>query len=135
MITNGTEGKGFDFDFEALLGKATGVIDSVFKKAEACFEGAVAGISVVEEGDNVKVELDLPGVDRSTLDIRFTRNEDETYRLDISAQRGETTHELSTHIDKLVKASKAVANYEDGVLTITVPIDRKNATSVKVDLS
>ena len=88
---------------------------------------------IVDEGDSFVVRADLPGYDSENIDVQLA----ERRELTVSASSTET-NEVSTgpftqrerrqqsasrtvHLPEAVEESDTAANYEDGVLTVTLP--------------
>ena len=83
-------------------------------------------------GEQVVVNFDLPGVDPATIDLEVERNvltlraerpdwHQEGDELIVSErQRGTFTRQL--FLGETLDTSKVVANYEHGVLTVTIPV-------------
>ncbi len=75
---------------------------------------------VFEEKDNVKLYVELPGADKDDVKLNVTDGQAE-----VRAKKFYKTINLPT-CD--VEADKAVANYKNGVLEVTIPKKQKPAT-------
>jgi len=90
-------------------------------------------VDIVDEGDSFVVHADLPGYDSDDIDVQLVENR----QLTISASRGEES-ELSdgsyvkrerrtqstsrtVTLPDAVEESETAANYDHGVLTVTLP--------------
>jgi len=74
---------------------------------------------VFQDKDNVKVYVELPGVDKNDIQLNVTDGHAE-----IKAKNFFKTIELPTSD---IAADKAVANYKNGVLEVTIPKLKKTA--------
>jgi len=74
---------------------------------------------VFEDKDNVKIYMELPGVDKDDVQLNVTDGHAE-----VKAKNFFKTIGLPT---KDVEFDKAVANYKNGVLEVTVPKTKKSA--------
>jgi HSP20 family protein len=75
---------------------------------------------VFEDKDNVKLYVELPGVEKDEIQLNVTDGHAE-----IKAKKFYKTIDLPT---KDVEADKAVANYKNGVLEVTLPRKLKPVT-------
>lgn len=75
---------------------------------------------VFQDKDNVKIYMELPGVEKDDIQLNVT---DE--HVEIKAKNFFKTVDLPT---KDVEFDKAVANYKNGVLEVTIPKMKKSAT-------
>ena len=75
---------------------------------------------VFEDKDNVKLYVELPGAEKDNIQLNVTDGHAE-----VTAKKFYKTIDLPT---KDVEADKAVANYKNGVLEITIPRKTKPAT-------
>jgi HSP20 family protein len=75
---------------------------------------------VFEDKDNVKLYVELPGVEKDDIQLNITDGHTE-----IKAKNFYKTIDLPT---KDVESDKAVANYKNGVLEVTIPKMKKSAT-------
>lgn len=99
-------------------------IDRLFENALADFTTPAAAprfpVDLFEDKDNLYVRAELPGVARDAINVEMV----EDY-LNISASRksGEESFSLSRSvtIPEAVQGDKVSANYENGVLTVTLP--------------
>lgn len=103
-------------------------IDRFFESALGDFVGAPSSerfpVDLYEDKDNAYVRAELPGVDRADINVEMV----EDY-LTISAARkvkdgdNEESYSFSrsVSIPEAVQADKVSANYENGVLTVTLP--------------
>jgi HSP20 family protein len=83
-------------------------------------------------GDEFIVRMDVPGVDRSTLDVtvddnavtvsaeRHARREEDAELLISERPQGSFTRRFT--LGTVVDSSRIDATYEDGVLTLTIPV-------------
>jgi len=99
-------------------------IDRMFESALADFATPTSAprfpVDLFEDKDNLYVRAELPGVARDAINIEMV----EDY-MNLSAYRksGEESFSLSRSvtIPEAVQADKVSANYENGVLTVTLP--------------
>jgi HSP20 family protein len=99
-------------------------IDRMFQAALADFTPPATAprfpVDLFEDKDNLYVRAELPGVSRDAINVEMV----EDY-LNLSATRksGEESFSLarSITIPETVQADKVSANYENGVLTVTLP--------------
>lgn len=94
--------------------------------------GPFMPMDAYRHGDHVTVHLDLPGVDPDSLDITVEKNqltvtaqrrwerEDDTQVL--ASERPQGSFSRSLFLGDAIDADGIDANYEDGVLTITLPV-------------
>jgi len=75
---------------------------------------------VFEDKDNVKLYVELPGVEKDDIQLNVTDGHAE-----IKAKNFFKAVDLPT---KDVEADKIVANYKNGVLEVTIPKTKKSAT-------
>jgi len=75
---------------------------------------------VFEDKDNVKLYMELPGVEKDDIQLNVTDGHAE-----IKAKNFFKAVDLPT---KDVEFDKAVANYKNGVLEVTIPKTKKSAT-------
>jgi len=76
---------------------------------------------VFQDKDNVKLYMELPGVEKDDIQLNVTDGHAE-----IKAKNFFKTVDLPT---KDVEFDKAVANYKNGVLAVTIPKMKKSATA------
>lgn len=113
--------------FESTLGDLTGTADSRF------------AVDLYEDKDNTYVRAELPGVNRADINVEMV----EDY-LTISAVRktpaadgkGEASFSFSRSISipEAVQADRVTANYENGMLTVTLP-KREEAKPKKITVA
>ena len=75
---------------------------------------------VFEDMDNVKLYVELPGVEKDEIQLNVTDGQ-----VEVKAKKFYKTIALPT---KEVEAHKVVANYKNGVLEVTIPKNTKSAT-------
>ena len=97
-------------------------------------------VQTEDENKPFQLDLDVPGVKESNIDIEVKGDTDKTLTIKAVRELGKDsegkprTTELSKEfqINELVDTSKIVATLSDGVLTVSAPVDEKKAeTSVK----
>ncbi len=97
--------------------------------------GSAARSNITQSGDRLVVTIDLPGHDKSAIDLRLKDRslilsserksmtkedkDQKSFREEISYGRFSQVFELP----RRVIASQAAATYDNGVLTVTLPID------------
>jgi HSP20 family protein len=99
-------------------------IDRLFSSALGDFAASAVAprfpVDLFEDKDGYTVRAELPGISRDAINVEMV----EGY-LTINATRkeGEESFNLSrsVSIPELVQADKVAANYENGVLTVTLP--------------
>jgi len=75
---------------------------------------------VFQDNDNVKIYMELPGVEKDDIEFNVTGGHAE-----VKAKNFFKTVDLPT---KDVEVDKAVANYKNGVLEVTIPKVKKSGT-------
>lgn len=75
---------------------------------------------VFQDEDNVRLYVELPGVEKSDIQLNVTQGHAE-----IKAENFYKTIDLPTQD---IEADKATANYKNGVLEVTIPKTKKTAT-------
>lgn len=95
------------------------------------------------EGDEFVVELDLPGVDPSTIELDVERNvltvaAERKSRLDddkevVAAERPVGTFSRQLILGDTLDTDKVTANYDAGVLALRIPI-REQAKPRKIEI-
>lgn len=122
---------------------AHGLMDRTISRSSAAFE---PDISIHQKNDAYIVKADLPGMDKSAIDIEVSgrlltisgeRKEEETkqekgfYRQELSYG----SFSRSIMLPEDVKAGQIASDYRDGVLTITIPrepVARTAPSKVKI---
>jgi HSP20 family protein len=89
-------------------------------------------MDVVRTGDSVEVAFDLPGIDPSSVELTTRRNvltvraerrlEPTEGAEPIIRQRPQGTFTRSLYLPDSVDLDKAVARYDNGVLTVSAPV-------------
>jgi HSP20 family molecular chaperone IbpA len=74
---------------------------------------------VFEEKDHVKLYVELPGVEKSDMQLNVSEGQ-----VEVKAKKFYKIIDLPT---KDIEAEKAVANYKNGVLEVTIPRKKKPA--------
>ena len=97
-------------------------------------------VEVKENGDNVVVQAEIPGVSKDDIDISVERNvvtiQAEVKQYDADTQNDKILHseryygsvQRSFALPSDVVSEKASAKYEDGILTLTIPKQSPNET-------
>jgi len=85
---------------------------------------------VFQDNDNVKLYVELPGVEKTDIQLNVTAN-----RAEIKAKYFYKSIELPTQD---IEVDKATANYKNGVLEVTIPKTKKAAaeerkTTIKIE--
>ncbi|MEV7647284.1 Hsp20/alpha crystallin family protein [Arthrobacter sp. NPDC089319] len=96
------------------------------------------------EGDEFVVELDLPGVDPSTIDLDVERNvltigAERRSKIDdgkdvVAAERATGTFSRQLVLGDTLDTENVTASYEAGVLALRIPI-REQAKPRKIEIS
>lgn len=83
-----------------------------------------------ENWETLNIQIDLPGVDKK--DIQFNFLEDGFY---IIAKSDEGTYKGAFALPAPVEYDKAIAEYDNGLLTVNVPYHApaEKSTSLKID--
>jgi HSP20 family protein len=95
-------------------------------------EEVIPSIDIFEEGDDVVVKAELPGMKKEDLDIRLTedtitvsgekKKEEKVEKKDYyRVERSYGSFTRSFHLPKEVQTEKAAAKFKDGILEIRVP--------------
>ena len=94
-------------------------------------------ISVTEEGDNIVVEADMPGIDKKDISVTVNENtliiKGETKKEKKEEKKGKYYYNeryygsfyRTIELPKTVDDKKAKASYKDGVLRIELPIPKE----------
>ena len=97
-------------------------------------------IEVKESGDNIVVHAELPGVRKDDINVSIDRNvvtiQAEVKQYDADTENDKVLHseryygsvQRSMSLPTEVDAEKAVANQQDGMLTLTLPKKVPNQT-------
>lgn len=94
-------------------------------------------IEVIQNKDNYKVKVQLPGIKKDTIDVEIdndfmticaeTHEEKEEEKQDENNKRYHTSefrygkYQRTISFDQPIKSDEAQAEYKDGILTITIP--------------
>ncbi len=97
-------------------------------------------IDVKESGDNLVVHAEMPGLDKDAIDVSVDNNV-LTIRAEVSQYDAEKEDEKVIHSERYygaiarsvalpveVASDQALAKYENGILTLTLPKARKEAS-------
>ena len=85
---------------------------------------------VDEEGNQIQLEVSLPGVKKEDINLKLT---DDSFNL--SAPRDDFDYVAASTFCCPVNASGATANYENGLLKISVPFKDPMANAIQVSVS
>jgi HSP20 family protein len=106
--------------------------DRVFDQAWSQARQATIPMDAFRHGDNFVVNLDLPGVDASSIDLTVDRNaltvsaerHWEPVEGDqlVAAERRQGTFSRQLFLGEGLDADGIHATYENGVLTVTIPV-------------
>ena len=125
---------------------------STFRDKQGDFEKAMSDYSpsnkmamdVIETDDSIIVKTDLPGVKKEDIVIDLSEDslevmaifEDESeYKGDnfIKKERRYGESKRSVNINKPIKMDEAIAKFENGVLTVTIPKQEKKKQQLKLE--
>ena len=88
---------------------------------------------IVDEGDSFVVRADLPGYDSEDIDVQLVERRKLTISADhseeselhdgsyVQRERRQQSASRTVHLPEAVEESDTAANYEDGVLSVTLP--------------
>ena len=99
-------------------------IDRMFETALADYVAPTTAprfpVDLLEDKDNLYVRAELPGVTRDAINVEMV---EDYLNLNASRKSGDESFSLarSITIPEAVQADKVSANYENGVLTVTLP--------------
>ena len=94
----------------------------------------VMGMDAYRHGDHVTVHFDLPGVDPDSIDITIEKNQltvaaerrwdfdDDEVTQVIAAERPQGSFSRSIFLGEGLDSDRIDADYDNGVLTLTVPV-------------
>ncbi|HEU5085198.1 MAG TPA: Hsp20/alpha crystallin family protein [Acidimicrobiales bacterium] len=93
---------------------------------------SMMGMDAYRDGDHVTVHFDLPGIDPASIDVTVEKNQ-LTVRAErrwelaegqelIVAERAQGTFSRSLFLGDGLDPERIEASYEDGVLTLTIPV-------------
>lgn len=85
---------------------------------------------VTEEGDKVKVIVELPGVDKQDIDLR---SEDRELTISVDTERKKFCKRLELPCDVL--SDSASAEYRNGVLTVVMDKSSPQPKGKKIDIN
>jgi len=85
---------------------------------------------VSEEGDRVKVIVELPGVDKQDIDLR---SQDRELTISVDTERKKFCKRLELPCD--VREDSAVAEYRNGVLTVVMDKSSPQPKGKKIDIN
>ncbi len=104
-------------------------------------------IEVIQNKDNYKVKVQLPGIKKDNIEVEMdndfmtisaeTHEEKEEKQEDEHNARYHTSefrygkYQRTISFDQPIKAEDATADYKDGILTVTVPKQKIEATKPK----
>ena len=101
-------------------------------------------MDVYRKGDNYTVEMELPGVDPSTIDVKVERNvltveaegkaEHEQADEVLICERRHVRYRRQLYLGDNVDSDNVDASYDDGVLRMTIPISSEDR-SRKIEVS
>jgi len=110
-------------------------IDRVFDQAFSTARPTSMPMDAYRHGDSFVVHLDLPGVDPSSIDLSVEQNvltvkaerHWESVEGDevVANERGQGTYTRQLFLGNALDADKIHATYENGVLTLTIPVAEK----------
>ncbi len=81
-------------------------------------------VDLYEDAENVYVRAELPGVDRSDIQVEMVEDYltvSATRKTGAAGQEQTTSFSRSVSIPEAVQNEKVTAQYQDGVLTVTLP--------------
>ena len=87
---------------------------------------------IVDEGDKICIEVDIPGVNKNEIDLNITDNSveisaghkeeaEEKKKNFLRKERSELSYYRTLPLPEKVVSGKAIAKLTDGVLHITIP--------------
>lgn len=76
--------------------------------------------STYTEDDSLTVVVDLPGVDKSNIDVNASEEE-----VEVSAEGEDREYHTTVELPEKVLPDSAEAKYENGVLTLTFKVEKK----------
>jgi len=133
-------------DFQALQERIGRIMDTALSRAGEEAMGAWApSCDIYEEGDSIVVKAELPGVEKSDIDVQVENNlltlsgdrkrdkevkSENLYR----TERFYGSFSRSFTLPVTVDTEKILAEYKDGVLTVTLPkVDAAKPRRIKVN--
>jgi len=100
--------------------------------AQGALAPAVMPMDAYRHGDEFVINLDLPGVDPSSVDVTVERNvltvsaqrswQPQDGDQVIAAERPQGSFSRQLFLGESLDAERVAASYEHGVLTVTVPV-------------
>jgi HSP20 family protein len=119
-------------DFERIHNEINKLFDFRYPDAGGLFDRHFnPAVDIIETGDEIKVLVDLPGVERKDLDVSLTRNvltikgekrgekKNEKARL-FKSETWSGTFQRTLSLPDTVDPDKVQASMKDGILTITL---------------
>ena len=123
----------FGFDLDEFFNANTWT--TLEKKITGAVSDVLAGISIKKVEGKLHAILDVPGVSKENVKVRFEDLAAGFTRLTVTTSRDGTEKIFKSEFREKVDASAATASVKLGVLTITVPIrtdDVEKTTEVPV---
>ena len=78
-----------------------------------------------KEGDNILVHLNIPGVKKEAIKAELAEDERDSYRLSVTWEKKGTPYKKVFTIPPQYDTENLGLTYEDGVLTILIPLSPK----------
>lgn len=88
------------------------------------------GINIKEQGDDVVIEIDMPGLEPNDISIYVSRDGD---YLRAEGARGERKYSRKVYLPFKIEPSSTKASYKNGVLTITAKKTKPQEIQLKID--
>jgi len=80
-----------------------------------------------DKGENYIVEIELPGVDKKTIDLKMYDD-----LVSVRAERADVTFVGHLHFPMKVNPRKAQATFRQGLVTVLVPVKEKRGPPINV---
>ena len=106
------------------------------KRVSRTFEGIFRGIALKKSEGILTATLDIPGVAKEDIEVKFSELHAGFTRLSITTKRNGAETAYRQEFRETVDAAKAAAKVELGVLTVTVPLKKDDSkANVVVEVS
>ncbi len=128
----------FQSIFKSFFNHAFRDDNSAFSPLQGIGSTAYARTDMYETDKDIKISVEMPGIDKDDIDLEVVNNiislkyqqqqekrsDDKDYQLN-ERRTGSVSRQFS--LPNYAKAEEAEAEYNNGVLNITIPKDRKKA--------
>lgn len=127
---NGARNRGpFNFNLDSFFESGSDFWNTMETKIESTFNEVVKGVTLKKADGILTATLDVPGVAKDSVTVRFDELARGFTRLTITTKRDGAEKSVKSEFRERVEADKAKAAVKLGVLTITVPLQKDDVQS------